>query len=187
MFKTLLVKITRSLTLKKIPHMIIGGQAVLIHGEPRLTRDIDVTLGLDVDDMKKLLDSAKEMNLKPLPENIESFVTETMVLPCLEEESGIRVDFILSFSPYERQAIERAVMVKIEDNDVPFASVEDLVIHKLFAGRPRDIEDVRGILLKNKDIDIAYVGYWLNQFDRAQDGRSLADIFAEVRGSPSEL
>jgi len=46
MFKTLLVKITRSLTLKKIPYMIIGGQAVLIHGEPRLTRDIDVTYDL---------------------------------------------------------------------------------------------------------------------------------------------
>ena len=46
MFKTLLVKITRSLTLKKIPHVVIGGQAVLIHGEPRLTRDIDVTYDL---------------------------------------------------------------------------------------------------------------------------------------------
>ncbi|GAH87084.1 unnamed protein product, partial [marine sediment metagenome] len=29
--------------------MIIGGQAVLLYGEPRLTRDIDVTLGDDID------------------------------------------------------------------------------------------------------------------------------------------
>ena len=29
--------------------MIIGGQAVLIYGEPRITRDIVITLGLNVD------------------------------------------------------------------------------------------------------------------------------------------
>ena len=27
--------------------MIIGGQAVLLYGEPRLTRDIDITLGVN--------------------------------------------------------------------------------------------------------------------------------------------
>jgi len=29
--------------------MVIGGQAVLLYGEPRLTRDIDITLGIGVE------------------------------------------------------------------------------------------------------------------------------------------
>lgn len=29
--------------------MIIGGQAVLLYGEPRLTRYIDITLGIDTE------------------------------------------------------------------------------------------------------------------------------------------
>jgi hypothetical protein len=29
---------------QNIPYMIIGGQAVLLYGKPRLTRDIDITL-----------------------------------------------------------------------------------------------------------------------------------------------
>jgi len=45
-FKELITKIGDALNRKSIPYMIIGGQAVLIYGEPRLTRDIDITLGI---------------------------------------------------------------------------------------------------------------------------------------------
>lgn len=41
-FKTFLTEIGRGLERSDIPFMIIGGQAVLVHGEPRLTQDIDV-------------------------------------------------------------------------------------------------------------------------------------------------
>jgi hypothetical protein len=64
--------------------MIIGGQAVLLYGEPRMTRDIDVTLGLDTDRLGDLLGAVRELALKPLPDDVESFVKETMVLPTLD-------------------------------------------------------------------------------------------------------
>ncbi len=47
MFQNLLARLGRALERARIPYMVIGGQAVLLHGEPRLTRDIDVTLGVD--------------------------------------------------------------------------------------------------------------------------------------------
>ena len=50
----------------------------------------------------------KELSLSPLPEDVHSFVQKTMVLPVLEESTGIRVDFIFSSTPYEAQAIGRA-------------------------------------------------------------------------------
>ena len=40
MFQTLLVKLARTLDGAGLPYMVIGGQAVLRHGEPRLTRDL---------------------------------------------------------------------------------------------------------------------------------------------------
>ncbi len=88
-----------------------------------------------------------------------------MVLPASEEESGIRVDFIFSFSPYEKQAIERARDVKLGRTSVKFASLEDVVIHKVIAGRPRDIEDIKSILLKNPEYDSDYIEQWLKKFD----------------------
>ena len=46
MFERLLQRLSRELEARSITYMVIGGQAVLLYGEPRLTRDIDITLGL---------------------------------------------------------------------------------------------------------------------------------------------
>lgn len=50
MLKELLKKIASELATEKIPYMIIGGQALLIYGEPRLTKDIDITLGEEMEE-----------------------------------------------------------------------------------------------------------------------------------------
>ena len=155
MFEELLTGLASALKESGIPYMVIGGQAVLLYGEPRLTRDIDITLGVGIEHLEDILMVCKNLSLTPLPENIEQFVRETMVLPTFDDKTGIRVDFIFSWTPYERQAIQRARPVSIGGVNVYFASVEDLIIHKIFAGRPRDIEDVKIILLKNPDIDRA--------------------------------
>ncbi|MBI5308461.1 MAG: hypothetical protein HZB37_09075, partial [Planctomycetes bacterium] len=63
MFEELLSKISVYLNRYRIPYMIIGGQAVLLYGEPRLTRDIDITLGIDIDRIDKILALAKDLSL----------------------------------------------------------------------------------------------------------------------------
>ena len=180
MFDETLARIAGALESAGIPYMIIGGQAVLLHGEPRLTRDIDITLGINIDRLEILLDMTRRLSLKLLPEDVLAFVQKTMVLPAIEEETGIRVDFIFSFTPYESQAIQRATKVRILDRDVRFASAEDLIIHKIFAGRPRDIEDVRNVVMKNPDLDIAYTERWLKAFDDAADTKNFLSTFRQI-------
>ncbi len=41
MFQEILTKLALALDEQTVPYMIIGGQAVLLYGEPRLTRDIE--------------------------------------------------------------------------------------------------------------------------------------------------
>ena len=185
MFEEILSRIARALDRHSLPYMIIGGQAVLLYGEPRLTRDIDVTLGIAADGLPVLLSAVGEAGFTPLPDDVPAFVEKTMVLPVIDDPTGIRVDFILSFTPYEQEAIGRARTVNIGDTNVRFASVEDLIIHKIFAGRPRDLEDVRSILLRNRDVDREYITFRLEQFDTAladSEGRRFADRFKEVSG-----
>ena len=173
MFERLLKEIALQLKKASIPYMVIGGQAVLIYGEPRLTRDIDITMGISVGGLDKVKRIIRIIGLKSLVEKEKEFVERNMVLPTIDKESGIRVDFIFSFSPYERQAIERAKDIKFGRSIVRFASLEDVVIHKMIAGRARDLEDVKSILLKNPKYDRVNIEKWLKEFDRSLGGKFL--------------
>ncbi len=179
MFIQLLERISQSLKQRQIPYMVIGGQAVLIYGEPRLTRDIDITLGVGPDRLDDLLTLAKSESLRVLVEGPHEFVQRTMVLPLQDPESGIRVDLIFSNSLYERQALERVRSVEVGNAAVQFAAVEDVIVHKIVAGRPRDLEDVRGILERNPEFDRKYVRRWLAEFDRTI-GKCCIKTFEEL-------
>jgi predicted nucleotidyltransferase len=173
MFERLLKKIAVQLKKASIPYMVIGGQAVLLYGEPRLTRDIDITMGIDVAGLDRVKRIISIIGLKSLVRKEKEFVERNMVLPAIDKRSGIRVDFIFSFSPYERQAIERAKDIKLGSSIVRFASLEDVVIHKVIAGRARDFDDIKSILLKNPKYDSGYIKKWLKQFDKSLGGNFL--------------
>jgi predicted nucleotidyltransferase len=177
MFIEILERLATALERAAIPYMVIGGQAVLVYGEPRLTRDIDVTLGIDVDRLQEVRTLAAAIGWQLLVD--EQFTRQTMVLPCMAADTGIRVDFIFSFTPYEHQAIARAKTVKVGSTDVRFAAVEDLVVHKVLAGRPRDLEDVKTVLLKQPGADCGYIRKWLTQFAAALD-QPLVERFESV-------
>lgn len=107
-----------------------------------------------------------------------------MVLPTLDEKSGVRVDFIFSFTPYAKQAIERARHIKFGNNAVRFASPEDVIIHKVLAARPRDVENIKSILLKNPDCDKKYIVKWLKEFDQSLNkdfSKTFLSIAKKVR------
>ena len=180
MYQTLLAKLGQALDSEGIPYMVIGGQAVLLHGEPRLTRDIDITLGVDATELNKVRDTITGIGLLPAVADVEAFVRATNVLPMSDPASGVRVDLIFSFTPYESQAIRRAVGVVLDKVTVRFASAEDLIIHKLVAGRARDIEDVVGLIARHPSLDEAYLTRWLASF-RNVVHRDLAEEFRDLK------
>lgn len=164
MIENIIIKLAKALDKGEIPYMIIGGQAVLLYGEPRMTKDIDITLGVGIDMLSKIINIVGKIGFIPIPSNFEAFVKETYVLPVKEKVSGIRTDFIFSYTSYEKQALQRINKIKVKNCYVKFASIEDTIIHKIFAGRARDLEDVRSILLKHSDINNKYIKKWLKTF-----------------------
>ncbi len=181
MFQKILKKVAGELNKANVPYMVIGGQAVLLYGEPRLTKDIDITLGIGIEGIDQIKQIVKMAKLKILIEDIENFVKKTYVIPTMDVKSGIRVDFIFSFSDYEQNAIKRAKKVKLGGTIVKFASLEDLIIHKIIAGRARDIEDIKCILAKNRSCDFKYIEECLAEFDKALSNNFLS-LFKEVLG-----
>lgn len=179
-FHKLLGKIAKAFDLHRLPYMLIGGQAVLQYGRPRLTEDIDVTLGVDSSSLSVVVEAVSEIPLSPRVRDVESIVKKTNVLPLVDPESGVKVDCIFSFLPYERQAINRANRIAVSGQTVRVAAVEDVIIHKLVAGRPRDIEDVVGIVnLSGTHINREYLFSWLDRFSEVV-GKSLRTEFDDI-------
>jgi hypothetical protein len=66
----------------------------------------------------------------------------------IEDESGIRVGLVFPQSSHEREAIKRGRRMEVGEAKGNFAFLEDVVIHKVVAGRPGDPEDIRALLAK---------------------------------------
>ena len=77
MFEKILKRIAEVFEKSRIEYMIIGGQAVLIYGEPRLTRDIDVTLGIGVDRLPEIIKIVNVLGWKVLNDSPETFTKKT--------------------------------------------------------------------------------------------------------------
>jgi hypothetical protein len=185
-FEELLKRIAILLDSHKILYMLLGGQAVLRYGKPRLTEDVDVTLGLGPTESAEFLDILSRSDFTFLVDDPEGFLKQTFVLPVRDNLTAIRVDFIFSLSDYERRAIERAIPFDLDGVPVNYISIEDLIIHKLVASRPRDLEDVLYVILKNPSYDKSYVLHWLEEYDRELPTNlvhTLEDIVAKSRRS----
>lgn len=54
MIQGIIVRIAKVFDKNKIAYMLMGGQTLLLHGMIRTTEDIDITLGVDVDELAKI-------------------------------------------------------------------------------------------------------------------------------------
>lgn len=73
------------------------------------------------------------------------------------------VDFVLAETEYPHTAIERAFS-DLSGVGIPLRvlRIEDVVVHELIAGRPRDIED---ILARRPERDERYRERWVSYWD----------------------
>jgi len=136
----------------------IGGIAVLRWGEPRFTRDVDVTVlcrfGKEDEVSSSLIDAGYLGRISDARE----FARTSRVL-LLQTLDGIPIDVALGALPFEESMIERATSFEFETNcELRTCSAEDLVVMKLFALRPRDVLDAESIVMRQRGaLDWTYI------------------------------
>ena len=124
---------------------LFGAQAVTLFGVPRLSADVDVTLKLSSDAPDELVAAMRAAGFTPRIDDPE-FVRRIRVLPFVHQATGMPLDIVLAGSGLEDEFLDRALVVDLGGVEVPMISPEDLLIAKVLAGRPKDIEDARGVL-----------------------------------------
>jgi predicted nucleotidyltransferase len=126
---------------------LIGGLALQYWGEPRLTKDVDMTLmtgfGGEEEFIREWL-SAYESRVP----DASNFALANRVL-LLRSGKGIGIDIAFGAIPFEDACIKRAVKVELEPGAMlRLCTAEDLIVMKAFANRPQDRVDLRGILVR---------------------------------------
>lgn len=162
----------------------IGGIAVLRWGEPRFTRDVDVTLlcpfGSEDHVTKPLLDSGYVGRISDARE----FARQNRVL-LLQAHDGVPIDVALGALPFEEGMIERSTLFEFETNcALRTCSAEDLVILKLFALRPRDVLDAETVAIRQRGaLDWQYIETNLQPLADVKGQNEIMAAFRKLRGA----
>lgn len=126
-------------------HCFIGGVALQAWGEPRQTVGADLTLLTGFGTEEEFLQALQAEYPPRYPNGLEFALRNRVYLG--GTRSGIAVDVALGALPFEERTIERRQWLRLPDGaGLSVCSAEDLVVHKVFAGREIDWFDVGGVL-----------------------------------------
>ncbi|MBM2809816.1 MAG: hypothetical protein HW416_575 [Chloroflexi bacterium] len=159
-----------------MPHVVIGGVAVSIVGEPRVTLDLDVLALVEQERWGSLVEAGAIHGLHPRISDAIEFAARSRVLLMLHRPSGVPVDLTLGTLPFERDAISHATVIDLRGIQVPVARVEDLIVMKAVAHREIDLSDV-GRLLLNPDLDLISTRERIAEFASILDAPEILDDF----------
>jgi hypothetical protein len=158
---------------------LFGAQAVAWYGVPRVTADIDITIDLGARSLDSIVEPLAEAGFLPLIRD-PAFPRETRIFPVRHEPSGWKVDLVLAGPGLEQLFMTRAQRHRIGKHEVPVISPEDLIALKVLAMRPKDLEDVRG-LIKVAELDHARIEDTLRALEQMLDQSDLRPLYARLR------
>ncbi|MFQ6033848.1 MAG: DUF6036 family nucleotidyltransferase [Candidatus Bipolaricaulia bacterium] len=173
-------EVARFLEAQGIPYSVIGGLALQQWGEPRMTRGVDIKVLVASKRMEPFVDAVLSRFSPRVPDAREFALRHRVLL--IQTQDGVPIDISLGIPGYEEEALERAVLIDFpEVGRLRLIGPEDLIIHKCVAGRPRDVEDVEGILIRQRlQLDLGLIRGWLGEFRTVVDTHDPAKLFEQA-------
>ena len=148
--------VIRALNDAGVRYLIAGGLAVIAHGYTRSTQDMDLILDLGEENLGRAMAVFASLQYRPtVPVAMELFADPKMRRQWIDEKGMLVFNL---FSPVhetveidlfaeEPMDFKNAYALAFRDDVVPglpatFVSLEDLLLLKRQAGRPRDLTDI---------------------------------------------
>jgi hypothetical protein len=109
------------------------------------------------------------------------FTERTRVIPFVHTTTALPLDVVLAGPGIEDRFFERVEERNVEGTRVRLASAEDLVVMKILAGRPKDVDDVRAIVVAYRErLDVGYIDQMLTLLEQALVQSDLRALFRQV-------
>ena len=167
---------------EEVPWYLFGAQAAIIWGSPRLSADVDVTATIEPEAVDTFIETMRQHGFHLVVDDSD-FLARTRVLPFAHSGTGMPLDVVLAGPGLEEEFLRRAIEVDIRDEEIPVISPEDLIITKVLAGRPKDIEDVRGVIhARRVSIDEERIRTILHLLEEALGQSDLSPVFEKAWG-----
>jgi hypothetical protein len=164
----LLEKVTQALEKEQILYMVSGSIALNTYAVPRMTRDIDIVIELqknDIDRFCKIFETGYYIDALTVQEEVK----RRGMFNVIDFESGYKIDFIVrKNSDYRQLEFSRRTITNAYGFDVWIVSIEDLIISKIAwiqeLQSDRQIDDIKN-LLQNPIADRDYIRQWCQSLD----------------------
>ena len=137
-----------------IPYMVTGSIAAGHYAQPRMTRDIDLVVDLqlqDADRLAALFSGEFECNV----DSIRAAISRSSMFNLIHTEAIVKVDFVVrKNTPYGLEEFGRRRSAIIDGHPVQMVSPEDLILSKLLWAKESrselQLRDVRHIINAHK-------------------------------------
>jgi hypothetical protein len=168
----------------KLQTALLGGLALAVWKHARFTKDVNILVALGNVKKETLFSALSSAGFRPKRDNLAVRVGDLEVLQMVYAPPGalidVQVDLLLAGDEYQYAALDRCVTTTIEELDSPVnvLSCEDLILHKLLAGRIIDRADAAALLRANRDaLDFDYLQHWIETKQLTVD---FSEVWAEA-------
>lgn len=140
---------------QNVKYLLVGGIAVNLYGYARFTVDLDIMVGLDEENLMKLIDVMERLNYKPrVPVKTIDLTVEEKRDQWVREKGAVVFTFIHPGDPVKHIdiflrnpvdfdiAYREKEIIKVRDIAINLISIDHLIEMKQSTGRPRDLEDI---------------------------------------------
>lgn len=142
-----------------IEYVLVGGIPAAIHGEPRVTADVDLVAFLSPGEIERILARARRAGARVRAREVRLGAGAGGFFRI--RVGDIDVDFLVAGSVYEFELLTRRRWKVIFGVRVPIASPEDSILMKLVSGRPVDWADAKAIQIRRGSrLDRTYLERW---------------------------
>lgn len=166
----LLILVASILADAGVPFMVTGSFASTIHGEPRLSHDIDIVIDLQPDHVASVAARFQELDFYADEESLAEAVARQDQCNFIHMDSGEKVDFwVLTESPFDRARFDRRVQAPYDGHTLWVSSPEDTILMKLIwdqqsGGSEKQRRDVLRVYESQfVDLDQAYLDHWARE------------------------
>jgi len=167
---------------------LVGGWAVSLRGEPRTTRDLDVTVAVSSDrQAERIARDLLHRGYDFLPESVieqtavHRLATVRFLSPATPE--GCVVDLLFASSGIEPEVVAAASRLEVLPGlEVPVVQLGHLIALKVLAGRAQDIADLQSLRKYAEDRDLLLARESLDLISRRgyDRGKDLLAEFARL-------